>query len=291
MVKASSPALSSSDRLGETPTSAATRAWERAWHTARRMVPGLDREGGQACVKFIILGRSRTGSNLLRGLLNSQRGVLVLGEIFKNPQGIEWGMEGIAEPPGALALYRADPVRFLDSCVFDGLGRRSRAVGFKLFYYHAQEESRRAVWEHLRRQPDLHVIHIQRANILRTHLSRARAERDNRWVNLTGERETRAPIELRYEDCLQDFMQTRTWEEEFDRFFQAQPKRRVLYESLAADLARELRRIQEFLGLPLETPRPQTHRQAQEPLDQAISNYAELKRRFQGSPWAAFFED
>jgi len=41
----------------------------------------------------------------------------------------------------------------------------------------------------------------------------------------------------------------------------------------------------------VETLKPTTYRQSNEPLTQATANYAALKAQLQGTPWAEFFEE
>ena len=40
--------------------------------------------------RFIILGRSRVGSNFLRSLLNAHSQIEVYGEIFRNREAMDW---------------------------------------------------------------------------------------------------------------------------------------------------------------------------------------------------------
>jgi LPS sulfotransferase NodH len=246
---------------------------------------------GRDYTRFILLGRSRTGSNFLRGLLTANRGVTLYGEVFKNPEAIEWGMQGLPQSGKALAIYQSDPVRFLREYVYRTMPAHTKAVGFKLFYYHARSGPLAAIWECLREEREIRVIHIKRANILRTHLSRARAERSSRWVNLDGGHEDDAPIRLDPAACREDFERTRRWEEECDRFFEGHPLLDVGYESLAETGPQESVRIQQFLDIPVEALSPQTHKQTRVPLVNAIENYAELKSAFRGTAWESFFEE
>ncbi|MCC6190122.1 MAG: sulfotransferase [Anaerolineales bacterium] len=249
------------------------------------------RRGHTDYTRFIILARSRTGSNLLRGLLMQHSRVLSFGEIFRSPEVIDFDLPGYEPSRGALALYRRDPVRFLATQVFRRVPVRVQAVGFKLFYYHARAQPWQAIWECLHDLAELRVIHLRRRNILRTHLSRARAERSDRWVNLSGEAEDKEPLELNYEACLKDFIQTRQWEQAADEHFAAHAKLVVCYEDLAEDYQREMARLAPFLGLLDEPLAPQTRKQAQQPLRAAIANYAALKQQFAGSEWEVFFEE
>jgi LPS sulfotransferase NodH len=247
--------------------------------------------GRREYTRFILLGRSRTGSNFLRGLLTANPSVTLYGEVFKNPDSIEWGTPGQPDSGKALARYRSAPARFLEEYVYRPMPRDTRAVGFKLFYYHARSGSLTAIWEHLREAQEVRVIHIKRANILSTHLSRARAERSRRWVNLDGHREDEAPIRIDPEACREDFERTRGWEEECGAFFAGHPLIDVLYERLAEEPSEEARRVQQFLGLPVEAVAPQTHKQTRVPMAAAIENYGELKAFFRGTEWESFFEE
>lgn len=241
--------------------------------------------------RFIILGRSRTGSNFLRGLLSSHKQVLVYGEILKNDQVIEWGVDGMPGQGQALRSLQQDPANFLESRVFGPYPAHIQAVGFKLFYYHAQQTALRPAWDYLVGQQTLHVIHLKRRNILRTHLSRKRAEATNQWTNVDGRAEAQPPIELSYDDCLRDFEQTRRWEEEADHLFQDHPMLGLYYEDLVAQLPEQLKRLNRFLGVPPAQVVPQTYPQSHLPLSQSIANFDVLKQRFQGTPWADFFEE
>ena len=242
-------------------------------------------------VKFIILGRSRVGSNFLRGLLNAHSQVTVFGELFQNKEDIGWALPGYRRSRRTLQLFHEAPVDFLERRIFSKHPENIHAVGFKIFYYHAQDEKWEPVWDYLRAMPELKVIHMKRRNILKTHLSRQRAVKTDRWVNTNGGREPQRSINLDYEQCLDDFIRTRAWEEAYDAYFAGSDKLEVMYEDLAADYPLEIGRIQEFLGLQTETVQPETYKQSRQTLSEAIANYCELKGRFQQTPWSPFFED
>ncbi len=248
-------------------------------------------QGHTDYTRFVILGRSRSGSNFLRGLLNAHSQITAFGELFQNEEGISWGLSGYESTPRLEEQFRNEPVRFLESKIFCRVPKQIRAVGFKIFYYHAHSEKWQPVWDYLAGQPRLKVIHIRRQNILETHLSRKRAVLTDSWVNTSGEREKNPAVRLNYEECLADFEQTRGWEQEYERFFAGHDLLTLCYEELARDYAAEIGRVQRFLGVDAEPVAPQTFKQSAEPLSAAIVNYAELKERFAGTPWAAFFAE
>ena len=241
--------------------------------------------------KFIILGRSRSGSNYLRGLLNSHSQIHVFGELFQNKDQIGWAMSGYPQDDHTLQEFREHPVDFLEKKVFHNFPRRIRAVGFKIFYYHARDEQWLPVWEYLKALGGLKILHIKRKNILQTHLSRQRAIFTDSWFNLTGEKEQFKPISLDYEACMQDFIQTRQAEIETAAFFADHPILDVYYEELSEKNEQVMAEVMDFLGVRREQLKPETFKQSSQTLSTAIVNYGELKERFQGTPWAEFFSE
>jgi len=253
---------------------------------------------GQAdYVRFIILGRSRVGSNLLRGLLNDHSQIMVMGELFQNKNEIGWAMEGFPTNRRTKTVFLHQPVRFLKTKVWRHYPKGVTAVGFKLFYYHARDEAWSPVWEYLRKDTSLHIIHIKRRNILKTHLSRQRAMASDKWVKMEDvsrhvDNGTLAqPIMLDYEACLADFVNTRNWEIEADAYFADHPKIELFYEDFARDWQSQMTRVQDFLGVKFEDVRPQTHKQRSQSLPEIIANFYDLKTQFAGSAWEPFFDD
>lgn len=247
--------------------------------------------GDTRYTRFIILGRSRVGSNFLRGLLNSHHQIRVFGEIFQNKDEIGWAMPGYRQSSKDKQLFLQQPVEFVQKKVFHAFPPHIAAVGFKIFYYHASDEQWAPLWSYLRQDEAIKVLHIKRRNILKTHLSRQRAMQTDNWVNTSGERARNSPLRLSYDECLQDFEQTRRWEEEYDAFFAGHDRLELIYEDLAASYADQMRRVQSFLGVPLQELAPETYKQSSEPLSKAIANYDELKEKFAGAPWRQFFSD
>ena len=253
---------------------------------------------GQAdYTRFIILGRSRVGSNLLRGLLNDHRQIMVMGELFQNKNEIGWAMEGFPTNGRTRSMFLHQPIQFLQTKMWRNYPPEVTAVGFKLFYYHARDEEWAPIWQYLHDDTSLHVIHIKRQNILKTHLSRQRALASDKWITTAdaarkeNNGSSTQPIILDYETCLADFVNTRSWETEADATFADHPKLELFYEDLARDWQDQITRIQAFLGVNMEDVRPQTKKQRRQPLPELIANFDDLKARFADSPWSSFFEE
>lgn len=251
------------------------------------------RPGNDSYTRFIVLGRSRVGSNFLRGLLNSHPEVAVFGELFQNPEIFDWAYPGHRTTKRILKMRKEQPVQFLEHQVFHRFPRRVQAVGFKIFYYHAQSNNWKPVWTYLKDHKDIRVIHIKRRNILETHISRKRAALSDVWVKNRNENRTRENgiFRLDYDECLEDFTQTRAWEREYDHFFAGHPHLEVVYEDLAADYSNLMERIQEFLNVSVQPVQPRTYKQSRHRSSDDITNYAEMQERFRGTEWETFFDE
>lgn len=247
--------------------------------------------GHRDYTRFVILGRSRSGSNFLRGLLNSHSQITVFGEIFQNDQSIGWALPGYRQSPVLFDRFRNEPVKFIEQNVYHRFPLQTKAVGFKIFYYHAKSENWKPVWSYLQSEKNIKIIHIKRQNVLKTHLSRKLAVKTDAWVNTSGAQQAPEQVALDYDELLGDFNQTRHWEAQAEVLFKDHPSFEVFYEDLARDYSAIMARIQSFLEVKSENVQAQTHKQTTQPLSFSITNYDELKMKFKDTPWASFFEE
>lgn len=248
-------------------------------------------KGSKDYTRFIILGRSRTGSNFLRGFLKNHPQVISLGEIFRETDRIEFDSPQYSATSRVLATYQSDPISFLDKYVFRKFRPEIAAVGFKLFYYHASNPPYQQIWDYVTKDKAIHILHIKRDNMLATHVSRIQADQNNRWVNITGEKEKQSPVFIDAQKCQEDFETTARWEEDADARFKDHPIMSISYENLVANTHKIMENIQDFLGLEIQALAPQTYKQSRLTLAESISNYSELKKYFSGSRWESFFSE
>jgi LPS sulfotransferase NodH len=244
--------------------------------------------------KFCIVGIARTGSTLLLNILNAPGNVLAFGELFRTENEIGWDRPAFAgfRNTEAAALYRGDPLAFLERHVFRRWPRRIRAVGFKIFYYHAQLHPWDAVWKYLERQHEIAIVHIVRVNILRQYLSLGIAFQTGVWSSPVGSgASTAEPIYLDIDDCVRHFDYVRESELACRQRFALHRLLEIRYENLVTDLEREIFRLQEFLGLPRQPVKTARQRQQLRPLSAMIANYGELERALVETPWAGFLDD
>lgn len=242
------------------------RALDEGRHRLLRAV------GHRRYVPFVLLGRSRTGSNLLHSMLNAHRRVRVVGEVFRRMAG-----------------------RDLDRVLDHALGKQPyyiRACGFKLFYNHPVDTKDPRLWTDLAALAELRVVHLTRRNILRTLLSQRIAIRTDRWRHVgRGDAGPAPRVTFTPQELAKRFEQTRRNERWAAERFADHPTLNLTYEDLVAAPEATLRQVTDFLGVDPIAPRTTLSRQNPQPAAQLIANFAELEQAFRGSPWHAFFEN
>ena len=117
--------------------------------------------GHEEYARFVIIARSRTGSNMLVSYLSSHPNTNVSGEVFARIR----GKSEASTWRNIFCRHRPDIA----------------AVGFKIFYYHPLDSSSRLVWKWIEGDTRMRVIHLTRNNILRTLLSRKISELTDIW--------------------------------------------------------------------------------------------------------------
>jgi LPS sulfotransferase NodH len=242
--------------------------------------------------RFVILGMGRSGSNLLASSLRSHESIVAFGEIFNNAKmdHILWEYPGYESTPRQIARRARDATGFIETVVFKPMPRQTRAVGFKLFYYHARDGGWRDIWPYLQAM-DLKVIHLKRKNLLALQLSMTLALKTNEWsTRQEGVKQDKRKCALPYESCLKGFEAVTQWQEEADQFFTGKDKLEVWYEDLNANYEATINTVQRFLKVEIQPARSPLKKQSGLPLSETILNYQELKERFAGSRWECFFD-
>lgn len=260
----------------------------RAYHTLRHQVQDAGLLPASAdYTRFITVGSPRTGSTLLMRTLNNHSGIVGFGEIVKN---IDRYPGHYHEFGHGEALFRRDPVSFLESRVFRKYPPVVGAVGFKIFYHHAPRDTAwgKAVWDYLLAQSDLKILHLKRRNLLKTFLSRKQAGLTGEYIKYSG---AGRAVALDAAEARAFFEQTRAAEQEYDAMFSSHPTFEVVYEDLTGNFGTVMRGIQSFLDVAHQDVDPGTEKRPSRSLSSQIENYAALKAQFAESPWESFFTE
>lgn len=251
---------------------------------------------------FVILTSPRSGSNWLITLLNQHPHMRCSFEVLHNQPDQRTPM--VAPVAGDQIPDRdrryddtregADFVRDLYAVPYPS---SVRATGFKLFYDQAAGERARSAWTYLARNRDIHVIHLERDNLLAAFVSLQRALRTRVWLHRAEDGSVRPPEPETvdpeaFRTYVQEFRAERAaaltrldaqrGETDADR-----PTLTLTYEQLRKGRRRHLSSILRFLGI---RPWPwvwrmkdQTAKQAALPLTRSIANHQELVSEFAGT--------
>ena len=229
--------------------------------------------------RFIVLGRARTGSNLLLSFLNSHPNIYAEGEILCNLHGRDH-KDIIAKTFNKQAFF-------------------VQAKGCKIFYYHPMDEDSSDALDDLASMDDLYIIHLKRRNILRTLVSNKFLSMSGKWaekihwgsslkINRGG---GGATCRFTVEELIKNFNQVKAQEKAGDERFRNHPMLSIYYEELVSHPKQTFREVTDFLGVGYRRPQTNLKKQNTMPLRQAIVNYDELKSAFSGTEWQPFFDE
>ncbi len=223
--------------------------------------------------KFVVITRSRTGSNFLMASLNSHPNIVANREVFRELEGKSctevWGKTFANKPP----------------CI--------KLVGFKIFYYHPLDSDDRSVWDLLVADKRIKVIHLKRNNLLRTVLSGKIALKTKVWTNKRAARKVKLEdkkLSLNVDECIQEFQKIKEWESKIDNMFSKHPKLVISYEELVAK-PDTLNEVLDFLGIEQKELKSGYKKQNKEPLNELIENYHEFSSKLSDTEWSYLLEN
>ena len=224
---------------------------------------------------FIVLARSRTGSNMLISFLNSHPNIIANGEIFHT-------------------INDKDCLNILEK-EFAEQSPHVKAKGFKVFYYHPLDDPKSDLWQHLVNIKNLHIIHLKRRNILRTLISRKIAGNQKIW-SVKKASDFLIPslgnaIEFNARELEKGFITTREWEKKGDDLFRNHPLLNVFYEDLVKEPEELFKKITRFLGVCYIPPSTDLQKQNSEKTTELLINFDELKSHFANTEWQQFFDE
>jgi LPS sulfotransferase NodH len=277
-------------------------------------------------MKFVLLGRGRTGSTMLIQALNSHPAIMCFGAIFhRGLDFVDFSVEGYNnDAPDDRALRDRDPVAFLGERIFAEATKQSSAVGFK--YAYGQANAFPGLLDHMVGDRELHVIHLKRQNVLRSMVSARIAEATGAWfqqppkkrpLSLTPTSAVRAlrnprgawhrirgttpsrlpawktrrePVTLPVQACIYEIETIQRQVDEHDELFAGHPMLGLHYEDLVADREAVFDNVQRFLGVEPRALTVTLERQNTEPLSALIANYGELASALRNTPWESFLD-
>ncbi len=233
---------------------------------------------------FVLVGMQRTGTTWIRSLLDSQPGVLCIGEAFLFTRGkffrrargheIQRGYRQYIEASWERRLthHLLRPLsvrRYLDE-LYSTPGYA--AIGFKLMQ--SQYRNFPAVMKYVRER-DMRVIHVVRRNTLKTLVSRTLLQHTQ--LAHSSVPLTKTMVYIDPKTVLRKLSRLREREKEWERIYAGLPVRKVYYEDVVADKTGEVRGMLNFLGVEISTtPNSPYVKINPDDLREVIINYEEV---------------
>ena len=272
--------------------------------------------------RFVLVCDIRTGSTMLRSFLQTHPAVRMFFEIFHlHPDHVPFKVSGYkrkSKDPEVVRRRNRDPVQFLKTYVFTRQPASIQAVGFKLLYTQARAQhmwwedppyerwwthidrhvdwkaAQSDLWAYLEEETDIAIIHLTRENLLEQKVSAELAKKSGHWGDgATGgvsEDEARPTVMLDPKHCREDFKANRKMQREINERFADHRMLSLTYEQLVERRDMMLRRVQQFLGVPVHPLKTETQKQEKRPLRKIIDNYETLRNEMADTPWVKFFD-
>lgn len=230
--------------------------------------------GGKAYRKIVVVGSARTGSNLLLSYLNSHRHVEVKGELF-----------------GYLEGKTCDEIW---NSTFRKKVPWIKWFGFKIFHEQPLDSQDTQVWNFIRDDKGILIIHINRINTLRTYLSHQIASQTGSWTQIYSEKPL-IPADKRISLDLGNLLTKLEAMELADKAalsqFTMHKYCQVSYEQLVDNPQGEMEKVFHQMDLKIGKVQTKLVKQNPEPLKELVSNYADLTEALKGTKYERFLED
>lgn len=227
--------------------------------------------GNKKYKKFVIIGAPRTGSNWLVSLLNSHPKIMCLGERYKN-------------------LKSQTSLQIWDE-IFSKRKSGISYLGFKLLYNHPQDSSEQFVWDRIKEDPEIVIIHLHRKNLLRSYVSLEVGNKTGVWIKTEKSKSLNSSgkqVLISKADCLDYFISVTEAEESIKSTYTKHVVMDIYYEDLVDDYQNVMNDI--FAHMRLEPIKVSSNIKKQNPesLKNLIVNYNELELELRESKWYKF---
>lgn len=223
--------------------------------------------------KFVVITRSRTGSNFLISLLNSHKNIQAHGEVF--------------------ARLHNKKAKEKWNLIFSKKFRPVKLVGFKIFYYHPFDNDDKDVWNYIKNDNRIKIIHLRRVNKLRTHISRLIAEKNDIWLSEGKDQMTLKDkkVKVNLDKCLEDFKKIENWENQVKLDFLHHPLIEITYESLVNKQQATMKHVFNFLGTRNLKVSSKLKKLNPGKLTDLVLNYDELFNELSNSEYSYMLKD
>lgn len=245
--------------------------------------------------KVLLLSIPRSGTNLLRSLMNSHPAICMHGEIFN------WNLPARRtiwrDRPNYYLSDHEDTAVYLNRHVYPRDPGKKSVVGCKLFLHQLRMMPQFApAYDHLDTMHDLRIIRLVRENVLDNAISLQIAHRDKQYAHQDEESEPPLKtIHIPYEEFVQTMHVIEREQAEALAAFPSHDRYTLTFNELTNNTDAAMDSLLRWLGL---TPQPlsrtfKIQRQRTRPKSDVLENFHELRTQVaQDHPrWLRYFDE
>jgi len=252
----------------------------------------------------VIISHLRSGTHLLRTLLESHPEIVCQTEVFNS------------DNPNLPYPLSTPTLEILDQWVFRDFPTSITCVGFVLQAYHPwglkafpgirENPDWADIWPMLENMPGLRIIHLHRENLLRRHLSHVMARSTGNWHHWDNSkvaavshleqpplknpaRNERPRVKLDADKLRLDFEEIEQLHQQVTDRFKTQNYFPLGYEQLCTEPGVTAKALLQFLEVTEVPLHAAVSKLEDRSLSDSIENYDELKQAFADSRWKQFF--
>lgn len=246
-------------------------------------------------VRFIIVCQARTGSTMLSTALANHSEICAHGEVLnlRNDNRLEFVGLDYNNPSPIISylksLRNADPAKYIHNYVLHS--GQLNAVGFKFKYEELSNPLFEAAKKYVLRNTDIKIIHMKRLNLWQRYYSEYIALNVTKQFN--SKSELIVPpvvIEINPKKVETAFEKSKNWMHIYENQFKKHDTISVTYEQFANDPNSAFKEVTRFLRVSDHEFAPATKKiRPTLPVEQAISNFTEIKEYFDGTQYEQYF--
>ena len=236
------------------------------------------RTGTDDYVRYVIISRQRSGSNLLYNALKSHPQIICFNELFGWKKQVLFNYPGYrwwAGDPEVVRMRDEAVDEFMDRYVYRSHPPKTGAVGFKLFY-DQHRKPKRSAWDWLADHPEVRIIHLQRRNALKAYVSRELARQTKTWVGVVeGIENMRVHVDT---DKLMAYIrELDQWNEALPQYYPDHEIKHIYFEDMLKDFESYSRNICSNLNVPYAPLHIGTPKQGRYELTDIVTNWKEVE--------------
>ena len=243
--------------------------------------------------KFIITCAPRTGSTMLRMMLNRHPNIICHGEAItlegKPNLGRKYHKK-INKTVDELAKIRSqDSVNFLYEYVFNQ--ENCEAVGVKIKYRQLEEQFQK-IFDKITNDTTISIIHLTRKNLLKRYVSNrlSGSKKTPHVITDLKEKQEQPKVKINVQKCLEDIFYVKEAESRFREYFKNHRLFEIVYEDILAERNQQMAELQEFLGVKSKELKPKTLKINSDNLEDIVENYQELVMAIKETSYAQYLD-